>query len=119
MDALLLTKRLDAPDDVRHFEKGSLSLVQVGPMVVARALYEPGWIWSKHIGAAEARKLCDIDHVGMVESGMMMVRMTGGRELLMRPADVFVTGARHDAWGFGDETYSSLHFMRAEAYAAG
>lgn len=56
MDALLLTKRLDAPDEVRHFEKGSLSLVQVGPMVIAGARYEPGWIWSKHVGTAEARE---------------------------------------------------------------
>lgn len=39
MDALLATRRLDAPDEVRHFEKGSRAPVQVGPMVIARARY--------------------------------------------------------------------------------
>ena len=119
MDALLATRRLDAPDEVRHFEKGSRALVQVGPMVIARARYEPGWIWSKHVGTAEAREFRDIDHVGMVESGMMMVRTPDGRELLMLPGDVIALGARHDAWIYGDEPYSSLHFMGAEEYAAG
>ena len=118
MDALLLIKRLDAPDEVRHFEKGSLSLVQVGPMVIARARYEPGWIWSEHVGAAEARQLCDTDHVGMVETGKMVVRMADGREVLMQPGDLFAIGAGHDAWVVGTEPYSSLHFMGAEEYVA-
>ena len=118
MDALLLIKRLDAPDEVRHFEKGSLSLVQVGPMAIARARYEPGWVWSEHVGAVEARQFCETDHIGMVETGKMMVRMADGREVVMQPGDLFAIGAGHDAWVVGNEPYSSLHFMGAEEYAA-
>ncbi len=119
MDALLATRRLDAPDEVRHFEKESRAPVQVGPMVIARARYEPGWIWSKHVGTAEAREFRDVDHVRMVESDMMMVRTADGRESLMLPGNVVSLGAGHDARGYGDEPYSSLHFMGAAEYAAG
>lgn len=118
MESLLLIKRLEAPEEMRDLEKGNLSLVRVGPMVIARARYEPGWVWSKHVGAAEGRQLCETDHIGMVEAGQMMVRMADGREILMQPGDLFAIGAGHDAWVVGDEPYSSLHFMGAEEYAA-
>ena len=88
-------------------------------MVIARARHRPGWIWSVHARAADARVFCDIDPVGMVESGVVMVRMVDGREMLMRPLDVFAFGAGHDARGFGDEPYDSRHVVGTEEYAGG
>ena len=117
MNPLLLIKRLDAPDEIREFEKGSLAVVQVGSMTIARARYEPGWVWSEHVGAVKSKQFCEVDHIGLVETGKMMVRMVDGREVLMQAGDLFAVGPGHDAWVVGDEPYSSLHFVGAEEYA--
>ena len=32
----------DSPGEVREFERGRFELVQLGPMVIGRATYQPG-----------------------------------------------------------------------------
>ena len=55
MTALELVS-LDAPTEVRSFEKGRFEVYRVGPMTLGRATYEPGWRWSVHVGARTARR---------------------------------------------------------------
>jgi mannose-6-phosphate isomerase-like protein (cupin superfamily) len=113
-----ILKRFDAPDEARTFEKGKFEVVRMGTMTIGRATYEPGWKWSLHVGAASGTALCQVEHVGMVVSGRAMVRMTDGREIEMKPGDVFYVAPGHDSWVVGDEPYVSLHFMGANEYAA-
>ena len=41
-------KNLDSsPDDTREFEKGKVEIVNFGDMTIGRAIFEPGWSWSK------------------------------------------------------------------------
>ncbi len=47
-------KNLTQPDDVIRFEKGELGTVTVAGATVARAVFEPGWCWSTHVGAGMA-----------------------------------------------------------------
>src|SRR6478752_141983 len=115
MDVIL--KRFENPDEVRTFEKGKLELVTLGGMTIGRASYEPGWKWSEHVGKATGAKSCQVEHVGMVVSGLATAAMDDGRVIEMRPGDVFYVPPGHDSWVVGDEPYVSLHFMGASDYA--
>lgn len=110
-------RRFEKPDESRDFEKGRFDLLRVGGLTIGRALYEPGWKWSQHVGAATGQSLCGVDHVGLVVSGRAMVRMEDGEEVELRSGDLFAVPPGHDSWVVGDEPYVSLHFMGAEQYA--
>lgn len=113
----VLTKRFAAPDEVRVFTKGRFELVHLGPITVGRALYEPGWKWSVHVGKQSGLTLCPIEHVGIVLSGRARVQMGDGREYDLGKGDLFKVAPPHDAWVVGTEPYVSLHFMGADEYA--
>jgi hypothetical protein len=111
--------RFDEPDEMRAFELGCFEVLRIGGVTVGRASYEPGWVWSTHVGAATGTALCPVEHVGMVVSGRAAVRMEDGRELVMQAGDVFAIPGGHDSWVVGDEPYVSLHFLGASEYATG
>lgn len=116
-ETAVILKRFEKPDETRVFEKGKFEVVHAGGMTIGRATYEPGWVWSKHVGAALGAKICTIEHVGMVVSGRAAVRMEDGSEYVMQAGDVFYVAPRHESWVVGDEPYVSLHFLGAQDYA--
>jgi quercetin dioxygenase-like cupin family protein len=107
----------DEPSEVRTFEKGRFELYRVGPTVLGRATYEPGWKWSEHVGAASGEALCQVEHVGLVLAGQAVVKMENGDEVTMRQGDFFYVPPGHDSWVVGDEDYVSLHILGGESYA--
>ncbi len=109
---------LDAPTEVRTFEKGRFEVYGVGPMTLGRATYEPGWRWSTHVGAKTGEASCQVEHVGLVLSGQAMAAMDDGTERVMRAGEFFYVPPGHDSWVVGDEPYVSLHIMGSEGYAA-
>jgi quercetin dioxygenase-like cupin family protein len=109
-------RRFDAADEVRTFEHGRFELVQVGGITLGRAVYEPGWQWSWHVGTGPG-DLCQVEHVGMVVSGRAVASFADGREVVMEPGDLFAIPPGHDSWVVGDEPYVSLHFLGAADYA--
>lgn len=113
----MTVKRLDAPDETRTFPKGRFDLLRIGEMTLGRARYEPGWKWSVDVGPEAGTPLCEVDHVGMVISGRVMVRMRDGSELELRAGDCFAIEPGHDSWVVGDEPYVSLHLLGAGDYA--
>ena len=116
MDAVIL-KRFEKPDETRTFEKGKFEVVHVGGMTIGRATYEPGWVWSQHVGVATGAKSCAVEHVGLVIAGRAAVRMDDGAERVMQPGDVFYVAPGHESWVVGNEPYVSLHFLGAGEYA--
>jgi quercetin dioxygenase-like cupin family protein len=90
----------------------------VGPMTIGRATYEPGWVWSEHVGKPAGEESCQVEHVGLVVSGRAVAKMDDGREVTMQPGDFFYIPPGHDSWVVGDEPYVSLHVMGSEQYAA-
>jgi len=112
-----IIKRFESPDETRQFEKGRFDVVKMGDMVIGRASYEPGWKWSVHVGPQIGAQSCDVDHVGLVVSGRVGVRMDDGREIELEAGDLYAIGPGHDSWVVGDEPYVSLHFMGADEYA--
>jgi quercetin dioxygenase-like cupin family protein len=109
---------LDEPSDTRRFEKGRFDVYHVGPAIVGRATYEPGWRWSEHVGPIVGTALCPVEHVGLVLSGQAMAKMDDGTERLLRAGDFFYIPPGHDSWVVGDEPYVSLHIVGSEGYAA-
>ena len=118
-DPVVLLKHFDRPDEVRLFEKGRFEIVHVGALTLGRATYEPGWRWSEHVGPASGARLCDVEHVGMVLSGVATVAFEDGRVVELKPGMLFhVPAVPHDSWVVGASRYVSLHFMGAGVYAA-
>jgi len=117
MTAALQIVRLDQPDEVRTFPHGRLELYRVGGHEFGRAVYEPGWRWSEHVGPIVGTALCEVDHTGLVLSGKAAVRMADGTERVLGSGDFFAIPPGHDSWVMGDEEYTSLHLSQAGAYA--
>ena len=117
----VILKRFDQPDEVRTFEKGKFELVRLGNMVIGRAIYEPGWKWSLHVGPSVGAARCNVEHVGLVVSGRATAAMEDGTVHELRPGMLFYIPPGppgHDSWVVGDEPYVSLHFLGADHYAA-
>ncbi|HEX5258267.1 MAG TPA: cupin domain-containing protein [Sphingomicrobium sp.] len=118
MDKLsVILRRFDQPDEVRTFEKGRFEIIRLHGLTIGRAIYEPGWRWSEHVGGASGEKSCQVEHVGMVISGSATAAMDDGDVVEMKPGDIFYIAPGHDSWVVGDEPYVSLHFLGADDYA--
>ena len=118
MNAEVVLKRFETPDEERTFPKGRFELAHLGGMTIGRATYEPGWKWSEDVGAAMGAASCHVEHVGMVVSGVATAAMDDGTVVEMKPGDIFYVPPGHDSWVVGDEPYVSLHFMGADDSAA-
>ncbi len=114
----IILKRFERPDEVREFPKGKFEIVSIGGMTIGRATYEPGWIWSEHVGAALGKSSCEVEHVGLVLAGCATAEMDDGRVVEMKPGDLFHIEPGHNSRVVGDEPYVSLHFQGVTAYAA-
>ena len=119
LDAEVILKRFEQPDERRTFPKGKFEIVRIGGMTIGRATYEPGWKWSEHVGAALGEPFCTVEHIGMVVSGCATAAMDGGEVFELRSGDIFyVSSHPHDSWVVGDESYVSLHFLGADHYVS-
>ena len=103
-------KSIDKADETRTFDKGHLDIVQVGPMTLGRATFEPGWKWSECVKPIAGTDSCQVNHNGYVVSGSMQIVMDDGTEVQVGPGDVFVCPAGHDAWTLGNEPCIALDF---------
>ena len=85
--ASMQSKNLGSPEEVRSFENGKMDVVTIGDVVVGRAVFEPGWQWSKHVKPVAGTDSCQVPHVGYVVSGRLVVRMDDGLEQEIGPGD--------------------------------
>src|SRR5678816_1722631 len=85
-------------------------------MTIGRATYQPGWKWSEHVGPTAGTPLCEVEHVGLVISGRVAVRMRDGSEQVLSPGTAFFIAPGHDSWVVGNEPYVSLHLTGAGEY---
>lgn len=110
-------RQFDSPDEVRTFELGKFEIVKVGGMTIGRATYQPGWKWSKHVGPLTGMARCNVEHIGIVVSGIATAAMEDGTIYELTPGSIFyIPPFPHDSWVVGDEPYVSLHFLGADKY---
>jgi class 3 adenylate cyclase len=103
-------KRLDQPDEVILFERGRAELLQLGALTVGRVVHEPGWSWSKHVKPLVGTEWCETQHLGLVLSGRLHVRLEDGSEHDYGQGEVVEIPPGHDAWVVGDEEVVEFDF---------
>jgi class 3 adenylate cyclase len=85
--------------------RGFGSLAQIGPLVIGRALLEPGWRWSTDLRAVVGTEWCEAHHLHVLLSGRFAVQLQDAPEPeTFEPGDVFDLPPGHDAWVLGDES---------------
>jgi hypothetical protein len=109
----------DSPDETRTPEKTRVDVVRVGDTTAARLAFEPGWKWSECVKPVAGTDSCQLRHVGVVQSGRLVVKHEDGTEGEVGAGDAYVIEPGHDAWVVGDEPFVGVEFesRSAEEYA--
>lgn len=117
----MIHRSLDNPEETRPFEdgKGRLDLVDVANGGVGRAVFEPGWQWSKHVKPIAQTESCRAAHAGYVLSGRMKIVMDDGEEMEISPGEYMSVPPGHDAWVVGDEACVIVDWQGFADYAKG
>ena len=115
--AKMEARSFSSPDEVRQFEKGKLDLVKIGDAVVGRAIFQPGWRWSKHVKPIAKTKSCEAPHFQYHVSGTLHVVMDDGTEKDLKAGDVALVPSGHDAWVVGNEPAVIIDFQGMVDYA--
>ena len=110
-------KSFAKPDEVREFPNGRVELLRIGGVVVARAVFQPGWKWSNSVKPLVGTESCEAPHFQYHVSGVLKVVMDDGTEFECRPGDVSLLPSGHDAWVVGDETAVVVDFQGMADYA--
>ena len=103
-------KSIEAPEEVRTFDRGRMELVWVGGTTFVRATFEPGFRWSVSLRPKVGTDSCQLAHTGYLTSGRLMVATDGGEEVELKAGDVFSIEPGHDTWVVGDEPVVLLDF---------
>jgi hypothetical protein len=111
-------KNFGRPDETRPFEgHGKTDVVFVDERPVARAVFEPGWRWSRDIKPIAGTEMCEVAHFGYCVSGRMRVMMPDGSEQEIEPGDVYAIPPDHDAEVSGDESCVMVDFGEVAEFA--
>lgn len=118
IDTSVILRRFEQPDEVREMTLGRFEIIRLAGMTLGRATYQPGWRWSEHVGRALGKERCEVEHLGLVLSGVATAAFENGHVVELRPGSLFyIPPTPHDSWVVGTEPYVSLHFMGADKYA--
>ncbi|MEV7414491.1 cupin domain-containing protein [Streptomyces sp. NPDC089919] len=117
--AAIVRRSFDSPDETRPFEggMGRLDVLNSDAGQVGRAVFEPGWQWSKHVKPIAGTDSCQSAHTGYMVRGRMKVVMDDGAEEDYGPGDFMVIAPGHDAWVVGDEAAEAIDWTGYGDYA--
>ena len=113
----LQRKGFTTPDQIREFPNGRIDVVNLDEVAVGRFYFEPGWIWSRDVSPIVGTPSCQHRHVGYTISGVLVVRMDDGTEMIINPGEAYEIPAGHDAWVVGDVPWESVEFTSAHEFA--
>ncbi len=104
-------KTFNNPDEVREFPNGKLEIITIGDVTVGRAIFQPGWRWSKSLQPIAKTKSCEAPHFQYHVSGVLKIQMDDGTEYEARPGSISLLPSGHDAWVVGDEPVVVVDFQ--------
>jgi class 3 adenylate cyclase len=104
-------KNLRSPDDTVSLPGLEERSVQMGEYTIGRAIVQPGWRWSVDVKPAVGTQSCMIRHLGLALRGRFHVLLDDGREIEIRPDDVFDIPPGHDAWVVGDDPWETVEII--------
>ena len=90
-------------DDVRTPEKTKVETITIGNIKVARLTAQPGWVWKECIAPVVGTDSCQAHHLGVVQSGSLLVLHEDGSEETITNGDVYECKPGHQAKVVGDE----------------
>ena len=98
-----------------------MGVVRVGDTTAARLAFERGWKWSECLKPVAGTESCQIRHVGVMQSGRLVVKHDDGTEVEVGAGRAYVIEPGHDAWVVGDEPAVAFEFESRAAveYARG
>lgn len=114
-----MSKRFDAPDDLRTMPHANVAVVGLNGPTVARFTLEPGWRWSESVKPIVGTETCQAHHLGVIVSGTIHVLGADGTEAEVGPGTAYVIEPGHDAWVVGDGPVVAFEFdaTTAASYA--
>jgi hypothetical protein len=114
-------RTFESPDETRTPDKTHVEIVRIGSSTAARITLQPGWSWSECIKPVVGTDRCELRHVGLVQSGRMLVTHDDGTEMEIGPGQTYVIEPGHDARVVGDEPMVGFEFETgtAEEFARG
>jgi len=92
-------------------------LVRIGGVEVGRAVFEPGWRWSKSLKDQAMTKSCDAPHFQYHLAGKMHIVMDDGTERDVTAGEVSFVPPGHDAWVVGKRRVVVVDFQGMRHYA--
>ncbi len=104
-------KTFEKPDEVRQFPNGRLEILSIGGTLIGRAVFEPGWRWSKSIQPIAKTKSCEAPHFQYHVQGVLKILMDDGSEYECHPGHISLLPSGHDAWVVGDEPVVVVDFQ--------
>lgn len=109
--AMSEAKTFSKPDEVREFPLGRLEIITIGGVTVGRAIFQPGWRWTKSLQPIAKTNSCEAPHFQYHVSGVMKIKMDDGTEHECRPGSISLLPSGHDAWVVGDEPAVVVDFQ--------
>ncbi|HQR30432.1 MAG TPA: cupin domain-containing protein [Anaeromyxobacteraceae bacterium] len=115
----ILIQRFSVPDETMPFvDKGRVDVLHVGEAKIGRAVFEPGWRWSRHEQPLFGTRSCEMPHLGYVLSGRLCIRMDDGEQVEVAAGDWVTVPPGHDAWTVGGEPCVILDVAGLSAQAS-
>lgn len=111
-------RNFDASDDVIEADGVVSEHVELGGMVLAREVHQPGWRWSEHVGPMVGTEWCETRHLGYVLAGSLRVLTRDGVEFDLGEGDVFDIPSGHDSWVIGDDAFEIITWLGARTWLA-
>ena len=102
-------------DDIRTPEKTKVETVTVGNTKVARLTAHPGGGWKECISPVVGTDSCQAHHLGVVQSGSLLVQHEDGSEATITKGDVYECKPGHQAQVLGDEPCVMIEFDASTA----
>jgi quercetin dioxygenase-like cupin family protein len=110
--ANLIVKKFSEPDEITQVTHGKASTLDFNGAKIARRVFEPGWVWSKHSNP-DRTKSCPATHFIYCVSGVVHVRMDDGTEADVGGGEVAWIPPGHDAWVVGEGPATVVDFQDA------
>jgi hypothetical protein len=104
-------KSFNKPEEIREFPLGRLEIITIGGVTIGRAIFQPGWRWSKSLQPLAKTNSCEAPHFQYHVAGILMVKMDDGTEYECRAGDLSLLPSGHDAWVVGDEPVIVVDFQ--------
>jgi class 3 adenylate cyclase len=111
------SKNLGEPDDVVRFPHLVQASVELGDLIVARSVVQPGWRWSTDVRPTVGGEWCQARHVGTVISGSFTVEYPDGSTTHLAAGDVYDIPPGHDGYNVGTEPCTIIEWAGIRAFS--